>query len=226
MQVIIETHKKNGQLGNAYLFEGEHEEVFSELRGVLKVLGIKTEQNPDIWSGVFENLGIDDARSITNLAGNRPFIGEDRFFFIFARAFTIEAQNALLKTFEDAKEGIHYFLVVPRRSVLLPTLMSRFVFVPRGEEEKSAGVLAKNFFSLSRTKRLKAIEVIVKEKDKASAVEFLDALEGESQSAHIKDKKWYTSLFDAKRYIGTRGASIKLILEGLALSAPTKNISK
>ncbi len=226
MQVLIETYKKNGQLGNAYLFEGAHEEVFPELLTTLGTLGFQVEKNPDIWSGVFENLGIDDARNITGISVGRPFAGNDRFFLISTNTFTLEAQNALLKTFEDAKEGAHFFLVVPKRNILLPTLASRFVFVARDEEEHKGGELAKNFFSLSKAKRLKVIEPIVKEKDKSAALVFLDALEGESRKARVSEKEWYTRLFEAKRYLNTRGASVKLILEGLALAAPAGNISK
>jgi hypothetical protein len=221
MQVLIETHKKNGRLGHAYLFEGEHASVFPEITLFLDTIGIETKHNPDIWTGTYEQFGIEDARRITELQGSRPIAGNDRFFFIAVTSFSPEAQHALLKTFEDAREGIHYFLVVPRTEMLLPTLKSRFVFVEtEGEMSEKKENLAKGFFKLSHAKRLSVVEPIIKAKDKIAAEDFLNALEVEAKVEHISDTAWYKQLYGTKRAIGFKGASIKLLLEGIALSLP------
>ena len=44
--------------------------------------------------------------------------------------FSLDAEHALLKIFEEPKKNTHFFLIVPDKNALLPTLVSRFYFIP------------------------------------------------------------------------------------------------
>ena len=58
-----------------------------------------------------------------------PEIGK-KIFIIETGFFTREAQNSLLKVFEEEPtEGTHFFVFTPSAETLLPTLRSRMVIL-------------------------------------------------------------------------------------------------
>lgn len=51
-------------------------------------------------------------------------------------SYRIEAQNALLKVFEEPPNGVCFVLVTPSKNILLPTICSRFIIEKYKEHEK------------------------------------------------------------------------------------------
>lgn len=68
---------------------------------------------------------MDDARAVEK----ESYISEnsEKIIIIMARAFRNEAQNFLLKLFEEPPKNIKFLLVAPSKNLLLPTVRSRFI---------------------------------------------------------------------------------------------------
>ncbi len=80
------------------------------------------------WACSFEQFGIDEARELIALAGLKNF--NEAVFLVGAASITGEAQQALLKLFEEPQQGTVFVLVVPH-GVLLSTLRSRMLEYPK-----------------------------------------------------------------------------------------------
>jgi len=99
--------------------------------------GIVARGNPDLIVQKYEVLTIDDARVLKTAHSTRPFSSRDdkdgnggrKFFILEIDSITHEAQNALLKIFEEPNEYAHFFLIIPSEELLLPTLRSRLFMV-------------------------------------------------------------------------------------------------
>ena len=225
MESIRDTHKKNGSLHHAYAFEGEKTVVVPELFKFLeKDFGIEIKNNPDFSYQEFETFTIDDGRALQEQHGMRSISGK-KIFIISTRFITVEAQNALLKIFEEPSEGTHFFLIMPNIQVLLPTLLSRVVVIESIQQGGAeAKTLAKKFISASLPERLLLVKNIVEEKDKGKAIDFVTALEqilaGQLNGAGDKREKAgaLTEILMAKKYLHDRAPSVKLLLEHLCLS--------
>lgn len=166
----------------------------------------------------YERFGIDEVRGLRERSGTKALSAGQHAFVIFARTITLEAQNALLKLTEDPPEGLSLYLIVPRESLLIPTLRSRFVRVEETGKEIGQET-AKEFMALSYADRLALIAEKVKAKDQIWQDELLAGL-GQSRFAHAKNIEAKKSLLLTITYIRNRGASKKQLLEELALSLP------
>jgi len=111
MLSFIDINPKN--LHHAYLLEGEKENTFQALLDFLdKDLNFSTVANPDFWLGDFDSLGIDDSREIKSFQSRKAFVGERKVLVIKTNFITHEAQNSLLKVFEEPTENTHLFLIM------------------------------------------------------------------------------------------------------------------
>lgn len=90
-----------------------------------KELGIRAKNNPDVVVQRYGLLSVDDARRVTELAAGKAFAGDTKVVIVAASRAYHEAQNALLKLFEEPPEGTYLFLILPSLGGLLPTLRSR-----------------------------------------------------------------------------------------------------
>jgi len=220
-----------GELHHAYLIEGAYEHVRMELFGFFeKELGMEIHGNPDIFEHAFETFGIDDSRALKEMQSKRGIRESGRFFVIYAESFTGEAQNALLKTFEEPAEGVHFFIIVSNADILLPTLQSRFsrIFLEDGaakDETRDVHKLALEFAASKPHERLNIVKPMVEEKDKKTAVSFLSELEyifskDASGASDKASKDFLKEVIKHKGYLHARGSSVKMVLETLALLAP------
>lgn len=203
-------------LHHANLLVGTIEEAREYLNKLCQSLGVKVQGNPDFYALDSRVFGIDEARDLKLLASRKSFGGK-KLFLISADALTREAQNALLKTFEDPKEDTHFFLVVREERQVLPTLLSRMsVEHLLGDRPQSS--LAQEFLSMPMKKRLAQVKVY-SDKESSNLVEFLDDL----LLLLKKDKDKRETLRDVyklRKFAGDTSASSRLILEHLALVLP------
>ncbi len=160
------------------------------------------------------SFGIDDARLLTKMSASRGW-ENGRHFVVFAESMTEEAQNALLKLFEEPPQDTVFYLVIPSPSILLPTLQSRLISAKRGISDQENS-LTDEFIKMSYGERLDLIAKLAK-KDSDS----LKRLVIDLGKVDIKDKKTKQSLLLATKYISNRGASKKMLVEELALSLPS-----
>ena len=181
MQIIIDAYKKTKHLHHAYLIEGERQAVFAKLSIFLKEeIGVESIGNPDFWHGEFEKFGIDEGRQLKDLQSKRGVTGLPRVFIISTHFFTKEAQNALLKVFEEPTENTHFFLITSSAENILPTLKSR-LFIVSDESisniSQECAVQADKFLHSNIAERIKIIKPLIENKDKVKTIAFLDALE-------------------------------------------------
>ena len=228
MQALIDVYKNSGAFHHAYFFVGDKIDIPASQAGgtVLKlkkflneIVGIKTEGNPDVFHGKFSTLSIEDARSITEASQRKDFSGERKIFIIETDFITEEAQNSLLKSFEEPTAGTHFFIISPQ-DMLLSTLRSRMqVIVENPKAKKSESVLGLNL--KERLEKVKEITDAISDEDatKQDAITFLNQIETELYKNGTENKSRELQLCSVTRdSLYDRGAPVKMILENLVLS--------
>jgi DNA polymerase III delta prime subunit len=220
MDRLINSYKQSKNLHHAYFLVGDTEIIFSKLKDFLeKSVGIKTSGNPDFWQGKFATLTIDDARDIAEAQARKDFKGEKKIFVIRAGFITEEAQNSLLKVFEEPTTGTHFFIISPQ-DILLPTLRSRMqVILNNIETVKSLSILDLKF--KERLEMVKEVTDAIKDEDKTKqdAITLLNQIEKELHVGGVE--KFARSLRiceEARESLYDRGAPVKIILENVMLS--------
>jgi DNA polymerase III delta prime subunit len=186
---------------HAYLLVGDKETAHSFVVGRLEEVGFVLANNPDYLVLRFETFGIPEARDLSQRAARKAFSGR-KVFLIVADALTHEAQNALLKTFEEPTSDTHFFVVVREEGMVIPTLLSRMQVVKlEASSEKLED--AKDFLMLPLKKRLEFAKDF-----EGNLAQFLDELLLITKSKEV---------LALRRYAQDRSASARLILEHLAL---------
>jgi len=135
---------------------------------------------------------------------------------------TSEAQNALLKLFEEPPSNTHFFLCVGSVSELLPTLCSR-VHVLEGEIATVAPLeFHTQFLGASVAARIALLEPILKERDTAAAANLLRGIEQALalQSRTNENRKAVQHILAVRGALAGKGASLKALLESVALATP------
>lgn len=216
---------------HAFLIEGEHAATLDTLLKFFEKNKIATKGNPDFWLGEFEVLSIDEAKVLKRRNDKKTFSGGKKFFVLSFGFITREAENSLLKLFEEPFPETHTFVIVPNREILLPTLLSRFEIIKTtSEQDKDSEKAAIDFLAAKPSERLKIVRKLAEEisdgkKSKEEAVKLLNGLEKtiyektnlktESQSAKV-----FAEIEKCKDFLNDRSPSIKMILEHLSLIMP------
>lgn len=113
----------------ALLCEGDEVRPCGKCHSCLQAAG---DNNPDIIYVTHEKpniIGVDDIRTQVNSDINiKPYAGKRKIYVISeAEKMNQQAQNAILKTFEEPPEYAVILLLVTNTEVLLPTIRSRAV---------------------------------------------------------------------------------------------------
>lgn len=170
----------------------------------------------DVRHFITERFGIDEARQLKEASARRPLQESTFSFVVVAQDLTLEAQNALLKLLEETPLGTAFYLIIPRESILIPTLRSRFI---TAKASKVATESAGEFLGLSYRERLEWIGNVAK-KDPVRLSQLFTEL------GRVPAEQWPISsrpaLLLVSQYVYNRGASRKMLIEELALSLPEK----
>lgn len=174
-----------------------------------------------LHSRVFDKFGIDEARELTALASLKNYT--DTIILVGIASITSEAQQALLKLFEEPQAGTVFVVLLPH-GVLLPTLRSRMLPYPDTIEAGQGSTDAKKFLKLAGKDRSDVITKLLKQDDgqKERVRDFVRELELELYKK-IKDPKAREGLEDIARvrdYLRDRSPSLKMLLEHLAIALP------
>ena len=130
MKQIRDTYRKSGRLHHAYGLTGEREKVKEELFDFLKNdLKFPTTGNPDFWQMDFNIFKIADSRALSEAQLSLPVKYDRKIFIISTNFITKDAQNSLLKIFEEPRADSVFFLVMAGASDLIPTLKSRLIII-------------------------------------------------------------------------------------------------
>lgn len=179
------------------------------------------EQSADIEHFTADSFGIGDARLLSDRAYIKPVSRSTRDFLVHFSSITIEAQNALLKLFEDPPESAVFHVILSREDMLLPTLRSRLLLVSREESVIDRDVM-RAFLAMSYGERMDEIASRTKAKDAAWIEEVVAG--AEAYAEHIKGgakARVLKSVVFVRQYFSARSAAKKMLLEELALSLPT-----
>lgn len=215
-----DTSLKSSFLHHAYLLVGDRVSSKSFLEDFLNnQLNISISGNPDVRIISVGSLSIDSVRSIKISEEFKGFDNKKKIFIIETDFITEEAQNALLKIFEEPTKGTHFFVSISQ-DIVLPTLRSRMQIVNIDNTNKE------NKFTLSNSvlERMKEVKNIVDDisddnQTKQSAIDFVNNIEKELYKAGVeKNHKSLILCEEARKSLYDRGAPIKMILESLVLS--------
>ena len=235
-------------LHHAYGVSGEADALVPEILEALAAsVQFAARGNPDFREERYELLGIDEAHALKEAAGRtavtgglpaapgRPAQAGKKIFVVSARGITKDAQNALLKIFEEPPADTHFFLIVPSFNLLLPTLHSRLSILQVSDSRGGREILAEEFLAKPAPARIALVQEMLKalqqEKDdkadspeplreKERIMEFLSALERALAGTVWKNGDALAQVLVAKRYSRDRAPSFKLLLEHLALVLP------
>ncbi len=200
-------------LHHANLLLGASEEAETYFRSFCDNLGITLTNNPDFFAFRMSTFGIDEARQLQLLAA-RKSVTHLKIFFISPRYLTFEAQNALLKTFEDPFPSTYFFLVAREEALIRPTLLSRMQTIRMSEGQTVKSTDAEKFLSLSLQNRLLfAKKFIEEEKNLLAFLDDLLLLLRAQKNQH----DLVESVYNIRRVARDPIAAPRLIIEHLSL---------
>ena len=225
MKFLVDTYRKTGTLHHAYLIEGRSREIVPELVDFFETkVKIKTVGNPDFWHDTFETIGIEEGRHIKERQSFTAFSEGIKVFIVSAEGITHEAQNALLKVFEEPTPHTHFFLILPSAESLLPTFLSRLLHYVFESKEKEDDRLTSQFLSLRPAERINLLKPIIEDKNKMRAVSFLASLEKvlrkTKKDITVEDATLFEKIILCRSYLHDRSPSVKIILEYISLIIP------
>lgn len=197
-------------MSHARLYIASDYSVIPELQEYAK-------QSADIEHFVTDALGIADARLLADRAGLRPVERATRDFVIQFKSATSEAQNALLKLLEEPASLVCFHVVVPREDILLPTVRSRLLSVSVTAAPEESVAFAE-FITLAKGEQLAEISTRAKSKDMAWMEEIARGAEMHVANNSKVDEAALKAIVLIRQYLGSRGASNKMLLEELTLS--------
>lgn len=140
-------------MAHAYLTTGDIEQGIAHAVSYAKEhLGLEDAGATDLTVLRYVNFTIDDVRDFSQDAYAAPTQGDAKAVVLAASRLFHEAQNAMLKLFEEPPAGTTLFLVVPSEGLVLPTLRSRLTLLPGTSVGNGAGA---RFLALSQADRKK-----------------------------------------------------------------------
>jgi len=219
MLKTLKEHKEKNSLHHAYLIEGDSDVVVGQICKFIEIdLNFKIQGNPDFWNERYNTFGIDDARKIKEIQTKKSF-GDKKIFILSCSSITVEAQNSLLKLFEEPSSGTHFFIIADSSEIFLPTLKSRMLIIKnadqRGLHADSCGLnpstteLRSGYGAGPHTKIFGVGAGADKKKDNISFVEkFLKT----SKSKRLKIIKDIVDEKDLPRLVSSKAGKEKAIL--------------
>lgn len=208
---------------HAYVYEGPFSLLEKLADSARELFDFKNEGDPDMHVLAWEKFGIEESRDLTQQASLKPMSGK-ALFVVGVSTISTDAQQALLKLFEEPQAGVTFVLLVPH-GALIATLRSRFLVYPlRLEEESLQASAAKKFLSSAYKERSAQVTALLKEEEgtRERVREFLAALEVLLHK-NISKKEFRDALADValvRGYAADRSASNKMLLEHLAAVLP------
>lgn len=210
---------------HAYFYAGDRKEGSSAARAFAGDV-------EDVALFEYDFFSVDDARRIIQFAQQAPSKGDQKVVVLSAGRLFHEAQNALLKLFEEPVEGTILILIVPAEGVLLPTLRSRLIALPKGGVENKEEL---PFLLAGQDEREKMVAKLVaktkSDKDdekQAARLEAIELLGSITKAVHRAKEKTRIDEYDQllselDRFaplLHERSPAIKLIFEHLLLVLP------
>ena len=220
---------------HAFVIEAEAEAGIAVAQAwAREQLGMKIENNPDVVVQCYGLLSVEDARRVSELVAGKAFTGDTKVVIIAATRAYHEAQNALLKLFEEPPKGTYLFLIMPSLGGLLPTLRSRVQVLPAslssdGRPKIRISDVAEEFVKASKEKRSVMIKKLMSGRDEEERRELRDealAIVNGIEAVVYKrgigsaDAALLSDIATLRGYLHDRSAPVRMILEHLSLVIP------
>ena len=220
---------------HAYFVAGDSKEgIGRALAFGERELGLSASGNPDVVVLRYSLFPVDEARKVHDVVHRMPTKGDKKLIVIAASRIFHEAQNALLKVFEEPPEGAYIVLVISSEGVLIPTLRSRLLSLEGKKNTNTDSEFVQAFLAAAGEEREKIIAKLLdraksdKAEDKQQARNDALALaNGLAKAAYAKkeEPEMQALLRDLNRFIPIlheRSAPLKLILEHLLVVIPAR----
>ena len=206
-------------LHHANLLVGAPEQAESYLHSLCDRWGIRLPNNPDFFAFKMETFGIEEARELRLLSTRKAVSGQalGKIFFIAPMRLTLEAQNTLLKTFEDPFPRTYFFLATRVESLIVPTLRSRMQTIRVSQDLTLGSRDAETFLSLSIKDRLLFARSFALEEKSLSV--FLDSLLFLLRKQGGKGEL-LKNVYNVRRLVGDSLVTPRLVIEHLSLVLP------
>jgi hypothetical protein len=221
---------------HAFVIEAEAEEGIKVAEAwAEKELGMKGKNNPDLVVLRYGLFSVEEARKVCDIASSAPFVSDYKVVIISASRAYHEAQNVLLKLFEEPPKETYLFLILPSLGSLLPTLRSRVQILGNdevsGSNEKKIPEIAEEFLKSNKEKRTALIKKLAsgddEEERRENRDEAIAILNGVEAVAYVKFNKrggeaaaLLSDIAILRGYLNDRSAPVKMILEHLSLVIP------
>jgi DNA polymerase III delta prime subunit len=223
---------------HAFVIEAEAEDgIEVAQKWAEKELGMRAQSNPDVVVLRYGLLSVEDARRVSELAASAPFVDENKVVIISASRVYHEAQNALLKLFEEPPRGTYLFLIMPSLGGLLPTLRSRVQVLkheirnPKSETNKKYEIdPAEEFLKANKEKRTAMIKKLTSGKDEeekrenrekalaiVNGIEAVAYMSGRTTSRH---RELLEDIQILRGHLHDRSSPVRMILEHVSLVIP------
>jgi len=238
----LKDHLDKNNLHHAYLIEGMRDEIVPEIGKFIKSIGIETNNNPDFYNISFDSFKVEDARNLKSKSSEKGFTSSKKIYIISANNFLLEAQNTLLKMFEEPIENTHFFVVVPDIDVLLKTLSSRFYQIKSKSNLENELKEAEKFIKMPLKDRIAFIkDLLVDEEEdedesfvnintpRAKALKFLNALEFTLRNKVLLKNgignkvDFFEHILKVREFLRQPGSSQKSLMESVAIAIPIFN---
>jgi len=170
-----------------------------------------------------KSVGIEHSRKLTKFLKEKPFNHKVKVGLILeAQYLTIEAQNALLKTLEEPPANSYLILTAPKKSSLIPTVISRcFVTKLQNLPIDSYLYISEELLRLLFD-RAYALDWVNGHKDqietREEALVLLEKWEGELRQQLVKNhQKWAVNavvrLWETRSVVENTNVNIRLAIE-------------
>ena len=201
-------------LHHAYIVNNGNTEIES-LQKYLKTIYPKGENIEHI----VESFGVEDARFLARQSFNLSSSDQPQIFLISFSKITEQAQNTLLKVFEEPSSNTYFFLCVSKELHFLPTLLSRFFVITPQTDSK---IKAIKFVDMGFEERMGTIDALIAKDDLEEMSYFLNQIEIEIHDKIIKgekveeSKKIFNTIVKLREFIRMPSTSKKQMLNYLA----------
>lgn len=170
------------------------------------------------------SANVEDVSMISSFNSRRA-LGKNKVMIVSAQSITVQAQNALLKIIEEPSPNTFFFFIVPSKSQILPTLMSRFREISLDlelEHSNNPALNPENFLKKPVATRLEIIKEILvfleKEKiTRGQISEFISEVVAMRHKTKLS-KASLKTIVSVEHFMRDTASSMKLCLEYLALA--------
>ncbi|MDO8570145.1 MAG: hypothetical protein Q7R97_00985 [Candidatus Daviesbacteria bacterium] len=206
----------------------------SEIEQILKGLDLSQNHPNTLWFSQEEKLGIGESRKIQEFLSLKPYQGKNQaVVLLVAENLSLDAQNALLKTLEEAGDCVSLILGARSEDQLLPTIISRCKIINlQNTPTPEVGLVGQKYqeeieklLEANMEERFKFIEKL---EDKENFLFTMTAYFRNQLINHIQprglDNNFLKDLLEAEKW-AKQNVNIRAVLEYLMLLLPHNNES-